>query len=194
MKKIFLTVAVAVMAAVGANAQSFEWGAKAGVNMAWQTEFSEPVGLGGLRMSTKGRTGFYAGVFVERMLGKRLGVQGELLYIPTGMSGKTGEISYGIETDYLALPVLAKVYVWRGLSVDLGPQFAYRLSVKGVGSSRNDDMGYWKKFDMAVAAGLSYKFTERSDISARYNAGLTKLDHHTDAKNASISLGVGYRF
>ena len=193
MKKIILLAAVAVMAAVGANAQSFEWGAKAGVNMARQTVFVEPAGLGG-GMKTKGRTGLYAGVFAERVFGKRLGLQGELLYMQLGMSGKTGSHTYGTKTDYLVLPVLAKVYVWRGLSVEAGPQFGYMLSANGVGGSKNDDFNYLKKFDMSVAAGLSYKIAGRYDISARYNVGLTKLSDHSDAKNASISLGLGYRF
>ena len=193
MKKVILLTAVAVMAAVGANAQSFEWGAKAGVNMARQTEFSEPVGLGG-GMKTKGRTGLYAGVFAERVFGMRFGLQGELLYTQLGMSGKTGSHTYGTKTDYLVLPVLAKVYVWRGLSVDLGPQFGYMLSANGVGGSKNDDFSGSNKFDMSVAAGLSYKIAGRYDVSARYNIGLTKLSDHSDAKNASLSLGVGYRF
>ncbi len=193
MKKAILTVAVAVMAAVGANAQSFEWGAKAGVNMAWQTVFIEPAGLGG-DMKTKGRTGLYAGVFAERVFGERFGVQGELLYMQMGMSANTRDISYGNKIDYLVLPVLAKVYVWRGLGVEAGPQFGYMLSAKGVGGSENSDFNYLKKFDMAVAAGLSYKILGRYDVSARYNIGLTKLSDHTDAKNASVSLGVGYRF
>ena len=188
MKKVVLMVAVTVMFAAGANAQGFEWGAKVGANTEWQTEFSERG-----RMSTKGRMGFEIGVFAERMFGKRLGVQGELLYMRTGLSGKTDGISYGIENDGLALPVLAKVYVWRGLSVELGPQFAYKLSGKG-GGGRNDDMIYRKKFNMAVATGLSYRFTERSDVWARYNIGMTKLSGHTDVRSASISLGLGYRF
>jgi opacity protein-like surface antigen len=194
MKRALILAAAIVLATTGAQAQGFEWGVKAGVNVARQTVFAEPTGLGG-GMETQPRVGMYAGVFAEKTLSDIFGVQAELLYAPMGMKGNTGSISYGFKTDYLVLPVLAKLYVWKGISVEAGPQFGCLLSAKGVGGSRNDAaLDDFKQFDVALAAGLSYRVTNRVDLSARLNRGLTGMTDHSDARNVSWSLGAGYRF
>jgi hypothetical protein len=194
MKKVILLAAVAVMTTVGANAQGFEWGVKAGVNVAVQTEIATLPGQTGAGDSDHPRIGFYAGAFAEKPINQFLGIQAELLYSQMGHNLKVGGVSNGYKTDYISLPVLAKLYVWKELSLDLGPQFGYLISAQdGDGDSYYNDQGL-KKFDMAFAAGLSYKIVGRYDVSARYNIGLTKLYDHGDAKNGVFSFGVGYRF
>ena len=147
----------------------------------------------------KDRVGFYTGVFAEKAISDFLGVQGELLYTQMGYRFKAGGDSYGLNTDYLALPILAKLYVWRGLSLDLGPQFGYRLSAKGAGRNSGDDMDACrlKDFDTPFAAGLSYKLCGKIDLSVRYNIGLTGIDKSSadgKNKNAAHAFGAGYRF
>jgi hypothetical protein len=105
-----------------------------------------------------------------------------------------GDESYTMKTDYLVLPVLAKLYVLPQLSVDLGPQFGYMLSAKDSEGESYYDMEGLKKFDVSFAAGLSYKICDKFDVSARYNLGLTKIQDESDQKNGVISFGVGYRF
>jgi opacity protein-like surface antigen len=193
MKKVLILAAAIAMVATSAQAQGFEWGVKAGVNVARQTVFAEPPGPGG-GMETQPRVGVYAGVFAEKAFSDIFGVQAELLYLPTGMKGRTGDVRYGFRTDYLVLPVLAKLYVWKGISIEAGPQLGYMLSAKGVGSS-GDVSDRFKKFDAAIAAGLSYRVTNRVDLSARLNRGLTALDGSSDgARNVSWSFGAGRRF
>ncbi len=192
MKKIILLVAVLSLSASAAFSQGFEWGAKAGLNLAKITDEDD----------IKMRPGFYAGVFAEKVVSDFFGVQGELLYSQMGAKAKfEGETSV-TKHDYLVLPILAKFYVLEGLSVDLGPQFGYMLSAKekfdGETSNYYDEDGL-KKFDVSFAAGLSYKICGRFDVSARYNLGLTKIYDFEDMgdykpKNGVISVGVGYRF
>ncbi len=109
------------MAATGANAQGLEWGVKSGANLSWHTEVFATAGLSG-SIEQKMRTGFYAGMFAEKVFSRRFGLQAELLYSQTGTKFEVGEHSFAIKTDYIVLPVLAKLYVFRGFSVDLGPQ------------------------------------------------------------------------
>ncbi len=207
MKKLILVAAVAVMTAVSANAQGFEWGAKAGLNGAWVTETYAPMETTGTT-EVKNRFGFYAGVFAEQVFTKWLGIQGELLYMQMGDRATIldahniapgtdigyGDISYGRKFDYIVLPVLAKFYVWKGLSVDIGPQFGYLVSAKHEDKSdwHADDM---RNFDLSIVAGLSCKIAGHYDVSVRMNLGQTKIYNVVrEAKNCSYSLGVGYRF
>ena len=207
MKKVFLLTAVFVIVAVNANAQGFEWGVKAGVNGAWVTETYAPMETTG-KIEVKNRFGIYAGVFAEQVFNRWLGVQGELLYMQLGDRAKMfdahdiapgadieyGNIVFGRKLDYIALPLLAKVYVWRGLSIDVGPQIGYLVSAKHEDKSdwHADDM---RKFDFSIVAGLSWKIAGHYDVSVRINFGQTKIYKVVrEAENRSYSLGVGYRF
>ena len=189
MKKIILVVS-AVLLSTGAFAQQrgFEWGVKAGLNLANWTKTDD----------AKFRPGLVAGVFGEYVINDFLGVQGELLYSMQGFKVKEdGETATNIN-DYLVLPILAKFYILEGLSVDIGPQFGYMLSAKvkydGDSESYYDEDGL-KKFDVSVGMGLSYKLNFGLDVFARYNLGLTKIgDGDSKVKNSVINIGVGYRF
>lgn len=196
MKKVVLLAAVLAMSASAAFAQHFEWGVKAGLNLAKQTKFD------GVKM----RVGLHVGVFGEYVISDFWGVQGELLYSQMGskreyeiddLHGMTNRESstndFLYKNNYIVLPILAKLYVWNKLSVDLGPQFGYMISAK------EGSFNYYKefvetKFDVSVAMGLSYKFFGKLDVSARYNLGLTKPKEVYNTANRVIQFGVGYRF
>ncbi len=196
MKKIIL-VALAAIVSTGAFAQKFEWGVKAGLNLAKITDAED----------TKFRTGVAAGVFGEYVINDLFGVQAELLYSMQG--AKPGDdIELGVDDavmklDYINLPILAKFYVLEGLSVEVGPQFSFlassKLKGKSEGVSAEVDMDdiegiEMNKFDIGAAMGLSYKFNFGLDVFARYNLGFIEIAKDADSKNGVISVGVGYRF
>jgi hypothetical protein len=186
-----LTLTVVILAATSANAQGFEWGVKAGGNWAWHTVYSAPPGLTG-DVKVKMRDGFYAGFFAEKVFGDRIGLQGELLYSQMGSKFDVGEHSFAVKTDYVVLPVLAKLYIFNGLSLDVGPQFGYLVVARDEDNASVYD-GF-SPLEVSVVAGLSCKFAKYFDVSARCNFGLRKLDGVDEPKNRAISLGVGYRF
>lgn len=203
MKKIILAVA-AIFLTTGAFAQHFEYGAKTGLNLATLTKMDD----------FNFRPGVYAGAFVEFVINDRIGVQAEFVYSMQGARNSNMsapmEATFAVDNDatltykldYLTLPLLAKIYVFKGLSVDLGPQFGYMISAKQTDEIGNysytynfyDENETLKKFDVSAAMGLSYKLPFGLDISARYNLGLTKIGEDDDFKNSVIQFGVGYRF
>jgi opacity protein-like surface antigen len=187
MKKIVLLAAAFVVSVSAVSAQDFQWGAKAGLNLANISDVDD----------SKMRPGFHAGVFAEKVISPFFGVQAELLYSQMGMKSKVAGETNTSKADYLVLPVLAKLYVLEGLSVDLGPQFGYMISAKINDKKVYDDVD--KKFDVSAAMGLSYKICDRFDVSARYNLGLTSVEDvegmdDYKPKNNVIQVGVGYRF
>lgn len=186
MKKIILAVS-ALLLSTGAFAQiGIQWGVKAGLNLATTTNTS----------NAKFRAGINAGVFGEYVISDYVGVQAELLYSMQGTKSKTEAagvtVSSTTKTDYINLPILAKLYILEGLSVDLGPQFGYMISAKVGDADVYDNVD--KKFDVSFAMGASYKLPLGLDVFARYNLGLTKIFEGSDSKNSVIQIGVGYRF
>ncbi len=194
MKKLILVVAAALVS-TGAfaqdNSRGMEWGVKAGLNLAKMSKVSD----------SKMRAGFYLGAFGEYGFGETFGVQAELLYSQMGVKTGKGDNTTTIKADYLSLPILAKLYLVHGLSLDLGPQFSYLISAKSrqeVGGHKTTYNWYkdedTNKFDIGFAMGLSYRITTQFDVSARYNLGLTETVKDSKMKNNVFALGVGYRF
>lgn len=192
MKKIIILFS-AIFFSMGAFAQEgFQWGVKAGLNLATLSNASD----------AKFRPGLHAGVFGEYVINDFVGVQAELLYSMQGAKANEGGISATMKYDYINLPILAKLYVLEGLSIDLGPQFGYMVSAKAKGSAEGvsaevsvyDEMD--NKFDVSFAVGASYKLPFNIDVFARYNLGLTKVlqEESEKFKNSVIQIGVGYRF
>ena len=189
-------------------AQGAEWGVKTGLNLASQTTDA---------FSDKVRSGIYAGLFAEHRFNKFFGIQGELLYSMMGSRiqyhksysleygdydgyGPWGDITDTYKTDYIVLPVLAKLYVLKNLSLDLGPQFGYMVSAKiktKAEGLKEFSSNYYdivnRKFDVSFGMGLSYRLNSKIDISGRCNFGLTDISDYSKLKNNVIQLGVGYR-
>lgn len=195
MKKLLLFAAAALVTTgvfAQDNSRGFEYGVKAGLNLATETEVD----------NAKMRPGFYLGVMGEYGFGEYFSLQAELLYSQMGCRQKDDGLTMTDKRNYLVLPVLAKLYVYRGLSLDLGPQFGLQLSgkthVKDNSGDKltndymsDDDV---KKFDVGFAMGLSYRITMRFDVSARYTLGFTETYKDSKNKNNVLSLGLGYRF
>jgi hypothetical protein len=105
------------------------------------------------------------------------------------MNGMTAKI----KQHYFALPLLVKVYATKKLSIDFGPRVAYVVSAHqtisgdGVSASVNYyERGRINKFDVGLAAGLSYRVIPELDLSVRYTHGFVKL-----ASN-EMTTGLGY--
>lgn len=202
MKKIILAAAALLMCSYGASAQYIGWGVKAGMNLATITKADD----------AKMKPSIYAGVFAEFMLvDDLLSIQPEVVYSRQGLKFK--DITVGYENgntskgdlygrlNYLNIPIMFKLYLIDGLSLDLGPQFGFLLNAKDRvkvdgGTNFTEDGEGQKNFDVSFDMGLSYRFIPQMDVTARYNLGLTKV-YDVDGsknKNSVIQIGLGYMF
>ena len=197
MKKNLLLCLVLAFISVGVSAQKFlSFGAKAGVN------FSTVTGLDGL--VDRGKTDFVGGLFVEVRPLKWLGASVEALYSAEGFVTKdirfgNGNINLDATYGYIAVPILAKIYVVNGLSVNVGyqPSFAVSSSLK-VGNSSNLDIEATPVVS-SIPVGLSYSFDFGLVVDARYTIGLTDVDPIETSddfawKSRLWSLTIGWRF
>lgn len=99
--------------------------------------------------------------------------------------------------DYINIPILANVYVVKGLAVKLGIQPGFKVNddikVKAGDMSVSTGSDYAKSFDFSIPVGLSYEFNNVV-LDARYNFGCTKVFDGEDCANSVFNITLGYKF
>lgn len=174
------------------------FGIKGGVNFATinGNDFDSP----------DARTSFHVGALVQFPLTEMFSLQAEALYsgegfktnIPSGLFGGDSNDEVEYQLDYINVPILARVYVIQGLSIDVGPQFDFKVNEEFDGDPGNDD-GDWevskaKDFGVSAAGGLTFETGIGLFATGRYTIGLTDVFEDQDAKNAVWQIGIGYKF
>lgn len=103
-----------------------------------------------------------------------------------------------IKLDYINVPILANVYLTKGLAVKVGVQPGFNVgnsvTVDGntMSSSKKDYDGI-KSVALSIPVGLSYEISNVV-LDARYNWGVTKAFDGLDSKNSVFQVTIGYKF
>lgn len=190
MKKILL-MAVVMLASVASYAQqavgTFTLQPKIGMNVASLTKCD----------GCDPRIGLAAGVEAEYWATDIVSVSAGLIYSMQGNKAKEDGVTLTTKLDYINIPILANVYVTKGLAVKLGVQPAFNVSDKqklsgGKASVEAEDVGA-ESFDFSIPVGLSYEFNNVV-IDARYNFGVTNIADGGDSKNSVFQFTLGYKF
>lgn len=147
------------------------------------------------------RFGVAAGVEAEYQATDIFSLSAGVLYSMQGNKfdytavGKT--ITATNKVDYINIPILANVYVVKGLAVKLGVQPGFKvndqLKVSGLGESQTADVDKAESFDFSIPVGLSYEFSNVV-LDARYNFGCTKVFDGSDSRNSVFQITLGYKF
>jgi opacity protein-like surface antigen len=180
MKKTILITTLLLILSFSVQSQLLQIGVKAGLNYA---NFS------GTTIQTDAITSYHGGLVAEIKLLDKFALQPELLYTTQGATYKTALGDFKDELGYIAIPVLAKIYLSKSFSLELGPQASFLLSEKN-----NFDANNSNTFDFAVDAGLSFKITKNIFVQGRYVLGLTEVSSNADAKNSVLQLSAGLMF
>ena len=210
MKKINLTLIIAIITIVSVNAQT-TFGVKAGANFS-SFAYSDSYGEDN---SEKGRTSIHFGAVAEVQISDKFSVQPELLFSSLGniYDDSEGDYSYKevMKVNYLTMPLMAKYYVAEGFSLEAGPQIGFLLSAKydwddtymGESDSGTDDFKeYFKNLDFGLNFGVGYKLDSGLNFGARYYLGLSNIEEEEDdyyevdysIKNRVFQISVGYTF
>jgi len=120
-----------------------------------------------------------------------------------------------LETKYISVPVMANVYLYKGLAIHGGVQFDYLIGAKMKGIIESESDGWdvdthiqrgvkssLEKFDVSIPVGISYEFENHIVLETRYNIGLLKVnkedkeveDMTKDIFNRGLTLTIGYKF
>ena len=189
MKKI-LVVAALMLSSVSTFAQhavgSFNLQPKVGVSIANLTEFK----------GTDPRVGVVAGVEGEYQASDIISVSAGVLYSMQGAKGNIGNSNDATNRlDYINVPIMANVYVVKGLAVKLGVQPGFNVSNKIKKNNLNavDNSIKAQSVDVSIPVGLSYEYSN-FQLDARYSWGVSKALKWSDAKNSVFQITLGYKF
>jgi hypothetical protein len=186
MKKIILAAVLFIATSATIQAQLLKIGVKAGVNFANQTG---DAGFDGISVDKEGITSYHAGLVAEVKLLEKFSIQPELLYSTQGATYKSAGEEFKNELGYLSIPVMAKFYLSKSFSLELGPQASFLLS------ERNDfDVKNGETFEFGLNAGLGFKITESIFVQGRYGLGLTEASKDADVKNSVFQISAGFMF
>lgn len=147
------------------------------------------------------RTSFHVGLMGELPLADIFSLQAEVLYSGQGFEydfeGPGGDkVEY--QLDYINVPILAKLYVVKGLSFEVGPQFGFLVSeeidYEPTADDGDIDLNQVDTFDFSVAGGVTFLTDLGFFASGRYNLGVTDIIEDVNGKNSVFQISVGYKF
>ena len=221
MKKL-ATLLVALVASVSSFAQvekgTFTLQPMVGIDV---TSLSGDASLfGEIPATFNSKVGFVGGVEGAYQFTDRFGLSVGVLYAMGGakvdftIDGKSAKDIDGLTNDSkvsvsaLNVPVLANVYVWKGLALKAGIQPQFLLSAKmqakvDYNSKTLVDKDYDLKeasnsVSLSVPVGASYDFPFGLTVDARYNIGITNVAKYDDnkviGKHNMFQVTVGYKF
>lgn len=151
-------------------------------------------------VDTKPRLGVAGGAEFEYQLMEKFSLSAGMLYSQQGVKEIYQGVDMTVKTDYLNFPILANVYLFKGLAMKFGVQPAvnvkagYFVDTKSLDWEGNlSDYGiHVKTFDFAIPVGLSYEY-KNFVIEARYNIGITKLVEDDESRHRTFQFTVGYK-
>lgn len=185
-KLILITLMLFSMTAV-LQAQSIRFGLKGGINYANQN--GTEITVNGENYDSEAITSYHAGLVAEIKLLDQFAIQPELLYSTQGASYENVTDEFKKELGYLSIPVLAKIYLSKSLSLELGPQASFLLSER-----KNVNFEDSETFEFAAVGGLGLNITKNLFIQARYGLGLTEASKNADVKNSTFQVSAGIMF
>ena len=178
MKKMMM-IAAMMVATVAAKAQfepgTFTLQPKVGVTLA--TISSD---------DSKFKFGMAAGIEGQYQLNNWFGLSAAVMYSQQGAKVKNADIK--VNTEYINIPVMAKFYVTKGLSLNVGLQPGFMTKAKTKGDGLNVDVkSNCNKVDFSIPMSIAYEFENGLTFEARYTTGLTNV-------GKDVMLTVGYKF
>ena len=227
MKKVIMFIIAAMLVTFQANAQKkFTYGIKGGMNNTEVTNLwtnnSNELGFKNADL----RRFLNIGAFAEWRIASFFAVSPELVYSGQGIRDKTdnsifiNDIKVGemkidskMNLSYINVPIMLKIYPFKWLSVDFGPQMGLLVAAKTKvditakigGEVQNDKESidikdHIETFDFGVGVGLTFNFNKHIFFQPRYYFGLTEvIKNPTDLNdqkhnNLMIQFNLGYRF
>ncbi|WP_025762189.1 porin family protein [Dyadobacter tibetensis] len=185
MKKLLIVITL-IVSSITANAQSFSFGPKVGLNLSNYT---------GDDIQSDALVGAHLGGLLNFGIGENFSIQPEVLFSTQGAKIDVAGEKRDYKTSYVTVPVLLKLKSNGGLYLELGPQFGFKTSENIPDQTINN---FSKNLDLAAALGVGYQAPFGLGFGARYLAGLSKVGNFDsgnispDFKNSVLQFSVFY--
>lgn len=142
--------------------------------------------------SSNSTKGFHGGLITEIKLPVELGFEVDVLFSTKGgsydgLNANLETVELKNELTYVDVPIVAKLYILKVLSLQAGPQFSYLMGAKFDGTDVKDNLN---SLDLAAVAGIGLDFS-KLHTAIRYHYGLTKIADG-GGKNNVIQVTLGF--
>ncbi len=199
MKKI-LIIAIGVLTAGAVHAQEVNFGVKGGVN------YSNIIKTNDDSYETDFKPGFHAGLTMEIGLGNTFSFAPELMFSQKGYKTDVFGGTFKQTTNWIDIPILAKIQAGPAFNVFLGPQVSFLTQTKnefeGIVSGQQIIEEGSDQFKKSIAGGVfgaGFDITPKVGLSARYAIDFQKTDENGNTstpafKNQVIQAGLALKF
>jgi hypothetical protein len=170
-------------------------GIKAGLNLSTIAN-----GMTDIEFLPEMKLDFHAGILVNLNFGYKentpgfFGLQTELLYSRQGFTQKGNVVTF----NYLTVPLLAKLYLYQGFNLEIGPWFGFLLGVDPNSTEINENIiqisGLKGGKDAGVAVGIGHDFNIGLVVGVRYQHGLSDMANNILWTNRNIAVSLGWKF
>ena len=203
MKETMIALMCMVFTIGAAMAQkTFTFGPKIGVDYTHQW---------GENINDESALNYQVGAFMEYRFSDKFSIAPEVVFATHArpkcewkdwlIEEPARDITSTYQTNYINIPVMFKYYATKSLSIDLGPQFGFKVydkytdkwEVDGIKMKAKHDM-YHRNFDFGIGLGATYNFNEKVFVQLRYTLGLVPLYKDGNVRNGNAQLSIGYRF
>lgn len=161
-------------------------------------------------LKPESKSGYYAGLGMERKWGERIAMQLDFHYVNSGAQYKAGNETVTLNMNRLQIPLTLRYYATYELALFAGGYLDMKLfnSVKTTSGNAllQDTMKNYldKELDglnYGIHLGADYKIHKGFYISGRYNLGLGNLVNKSirnrtnqEVKINFFQIGIGYKF
>jgi len=188
-KTLIISLVVATLAISNTYGQT-KFGVKGGLNFA----SASIEGADGL--DTKSKTGFHGGIFLAFKLNK-IAIQPEALWSVQGVTTSFDDFGVPVELDtdlnYVNIPIMVKIYLIKGLHLELGPTFGLLISAETAGIDVKEEL---KSSDISASFGVGYDAIMGLGGGIRYNLGVSDILEDPASgeswKNNNLMVSVWY--
>ena len=194
-----IALVLSLIVTTGVFAQEYHYGAKAGINLAVQSEIADYFNNDNIR------TGLNAGLFGNMTFENGFGLQTEINYEQKG--GKSDNITS--KYDYVSVPVLAKYSLGKSdktslkFNINAGPYASFLVNAEneidadGIKSTIDmKDNTENVEFGIITGFGMEYPVGDNSlTFDVRLGLGLTAFDKNdSEPNNKYVGITLGYQF
>lgn len=204
MKKLILLCTVMCIIPFATAQRKVSFGPKVGINVSSLANFDFDASL-------RSKVGLTAGAFIEYRPIKLLGISLDVLYSRQGAKYSPeydfSQYTQTFTTHYINIPIMARFYCIKGLSVNVGVQPGFLVDAtmhteevyKGmvVTDSKMNVREYCKVFDFAIPVSISYAFKFGLIIEARYVIATSQVDNDdltNLGSNSVFAFTAGWKF